>query len=781
MSLSRGNARQSVPVTQPSTQDIGFQQQGSVDWTAVASGTVSFSVKVLSQLSKAGVEALTICAARAMFRDVRLGNNGELRLQRALKNLSAFPSIDKVLWFGFGVRHIIWHMQESAEGLACLAICSSLTESYTTAAAAKVMKELFLVYNPPSELTPALSQWQALVEACEGILAPTEFGLVLHGLIKLFPRDGLSDMRACAPPRDVATVLRKLFQVSAGHIDRLYLSGGADCAWIAAVAHWLLDLRVEILDQDGTTIYRPDGTRSQLFPDAQVIVAYTQGADEPHVPLQVLQKRYVIPSGHKLLVGHPSEEDYTLSYGRVSWDTCLVDTFGSQMELLLGSQARTAGACLGSAARILSAVMSEPMSTPEPNLRSFKPPVSSSAYGRGFYLLARRQFAELDQTTPLVQKMETALHQSYLEAAQQLSQSFTKLGRLCLCRDCDSNAGISVTEDHPVCLIILVQTICILVRIMSVCYMQQDLDVHPTRCGIENIYRILRSQRFAYAEDLECDPSETALLWSWTQHDSLTWMQILFTGREDKSLYTIPRGNSVVATCNGLCFCLNTLTEITSDPQRACMILVIPGKIEWHDFIYHRIRDLEPGHRDPQIACGGPYNAVSSTIINQYDDLADSSSADLNAELIVEETTAERRLLQTTYRITTPESPGKSFLVGPRMIWGELNEAFTAASCQGGICRSLNGFQSILVKGEGLPYPVLELRETQLPITCVLSSQDLAIWVALSQTHLLSSDYRSMKLSHILQGEQCIRCCVLKSKECQRAPNTYGVALITSI
>jgi hypothetical protein len=748
----------------------------------VANGTISFSVKVLSQLSKAGVEALTICAARAIFSNVKLGNNGELRLHRALQNIRAFPSINKVLWFGFGVRHIIWNMQESAEGLACLAICASLTESYTTAAAAKVMRELFLVYKPPSELTPALSQWQALVEASEGLLAPTEFGLVLHGLTKLYLRDGLPNTRACGPPKDIAIVLRQLFEVSAGRMDRLYLSGGADCAWIAAVAHWLLDLRVEIQDQDGTTIYRPDGTRSQHFPDAQVIITYTQVADEPHVPLQVVQKHYVIPSGHILLIRHPRDENDILSYGRVAWDTCLVDTFGTPMKLLLGSQARTTGVCLGSAACIFSAVMSEHISftdTPEnPNTRPCNPPVSSSAYGRGFYLLARRQFAELNQTTLLVQTMETALDQSYSDAAQQLSQSFVNLSRLCTCTVCDPTGG-TVGQDDSFCLILLVQTICTLVRIMSMCYMQQGLDIHPVRSGIEKIYWSLNLQRSASLRISEGDTAERAILWSWAQHNSLTWMEILFTGRGDSDRHNnMSMGDPVANTRNGLCFCLNTLTEITSDPQRACLVMVMPGKIEWNDFIYDRVQDLEIVL---QTTHGGPYSAVSATVINQYDDLADSSSADLKAELIVNETTAQRRVFDTTYRITTPEFPGKCFLVGPRMIWEKLNDAFTAATCQKGWCRSINGFQSILVKGEGLLYPVTSWRETRLPITWVLSSQDLAIWVALSQTHLASSNDIPIELFHRLQGEQCVRCCVVNSEECQRGPNTCYVALITSI
>lgn len=203
----------------------------------MANVTVGFSVDVLSRLSKADVEALAVYAARAIFSNVRLGELAEMRLYQALKKVDAFPSVSKVLWFGFGVKHIVRSMQESSEGLACLGICACLTEELSAIIAAKVMRELFLLYDPPAEITPSLRQWSSLVEASEGLLAATEFGLVLHGLTRLYLRDGLLSLRGCAPPRDIAVILKGVFDVSTGRTDRIFLTGRPDCAWVAAVAH----------------------------------------------------------------------------------------------------------------------------------------------------------------------------------------------------------------------------------------------------------------------------------------------------------------------------------------------------------------------------------------------------------------------------------------------------------------------------------------------------------------------------------------------------------------
>ncbi|KAI3583978.1 hypothetical protein IWW34DRAFT_901915 [Fusarium oxysporum f. sp. albedinis] len=403
MESSRANSGQSAPLLsqdlQPSTA-VGFQQQGTVDWTRLLSGSVAFSVDVLSRLSRAGIEGFTICAARAIFSNVKIGPNGELRLHRALDKISAFPSFGKALWFGFGVKHIIWTLQESTEGLNCLSICACLTEGYPTIVSAKIIRELFLLYNPPAELTPALKQWFALVESSGGLLASSEFGLVLHGLTKLCLRDGQPNLRGHGSPKDIALVLKQVFEVSAGHLDRLFLSGGADCAWIATVAHWLLDLRVEVQDQDGTIIYRPDGTR----------------------------------------------------------------------------------------------------------------------------------------------------------------------------------------KDTVFCLPALILTICTLIRAMSTICMQQDLEVRPTRSGLETLYWTL--EKAIDPPGLSSyDPVVHDLLGTWHE-GALALAQMLFAGRQrDRDSDRV-----VAASHSGLCFCLNTLTEITSDPQRACVVTVVPGKIEWNNFMY----DLGP-------------------------------------------------------------------------------------------------------------------------------------------------------------------------------------------
>ncbi|KNA98423.1 hypothetical protein FOXG_18403 [Fusarium oxysporum f. sp. lycopersici 4287] len=262
---------------------------------------------------------------------------------------------------------------------------------------------------------------------------------------------------------------------------------------------------------------------------------------------------------------------------------------------------------------------------------------------------------------------------------------------------------------------------------MSTICMQQDLEVRPTRSGLESLYWTLEKAIDPPGLS-DYDPVVRDLLGTWHE-GTFALAQMLFAGRQrDRDSDRV-----VAASHSGLCFCLNTLTEITSDSQRACVVTVVPGKIEWNNFMYDMVRDqaLEKWS-DPK---GAGYDAVSMTTVTEYDDLTDSSTPGLTAELIIQELFPESTSLSVIYRVSAAAFPGRQFTLGAYEIWQKLNNAFTAASCEGKTCDSLNGFQSILVQGEGL-LPKSGWQMKRLPITPVLSAKDVSVWVALSQRYL---------------------------------------------
>lgn len=178
------------------------------------------------------------------------------------------------------------------------------------------------------------------------------------------------------------------------------------------------------------------------------------------------------------------------------------------------------------------------------------------------------------------------------------------------------------------------------------------------------------------------------------------------------------------------------------------------------------------------------YNSISATAITQYGSLVDSSSPGLRSELVIEEASTLKRSLRANYRVITPNFPGKYFLIGARQIWYRLNDAFSAATCRGKTCRSLAGFRSILVEGEGLLGSGLDPRGPLAPVIRVLPSQDLAIWLALSQANLPRSaqltERRPVRIVNKLQGGQCVRCCVVNAAEVSGEIDSCCVCLITA-
>ncbi|KAI9691943.1 MAG: hypothetical protein M1822_008016, partial [Bathelium mastoideum] len=111
--------------------------KGAFDWVGFSKHSVTFTVDTLSRMSKAGVEALTVFASRALFQQVKLDARGERRLLDALEKLGVFSSRNNALWFGFGIKHLTRDLAETSEGLACVGICACLTEEYGHLTSAK--------------------------------------------------------------------------------------------------------------------------------------------------------------------------------------------------------------------------------------------------------------------------------------------------------------------------------------------------------------------------------------------------------------------------------------------------------------------------------------------------------------------------------------------------------------------------------------------------------------------------------------------------------------------
>ncbi|KAL8925584.1 MAG: hypothetical protein Q9208_003476, partial [Pyrenodesmia sp. 3 TL-2023] len=230
-----------------------FEQNGQVDWVEFGKSIWSASSVTLQRFASAGVQPITLGAGLALASGFTLDRVGKERMHSAIENLRGFWSFENLLYFGFGARSFVHVMADSQSGVNCIALCSALGEVHSEHAAAWILDDLWKLYGYPAQFLPSHSQLTALVKACSGILARTEFSRIsdrmLGDTLKIVPAD-LSNIE------DIAKALKGLFRASQGDIARMTVMGGMNCAFIAGFAHWVLNLTVHVEDEAGRTIYQ---------------------------------------------------------------------------------------------------------------------------------------------------------------------------------------------------------------------------------------------------------------------------------------------------------------------------------------------------------------------------------------------------------------------------------------------------------------------------------------------------------------------------------------------
>jgi hypothetical protein len=676
-----------------------------------------------------------------------------------------------------------------------------MTEEFSASTAAKILRELCALYDPPEELNPSLRQWRALVEACGGAVSRSNFGLILSELARMCLLDSHRNLRSSSAPENIAKVLKGLFDVSNSVIERLHISGGADCAWLAAVAHWLLGLRVTVEDQFGNVIYRPGNFKSTTVQDSQVIICYGTAESETS---SLVRRAFVVPSGQLLVSTSFFPDEDLLAHGRLSWSTCLRDAFGSKMKLLLTSYASHAGACLGSAARIFEHIACD----------SDRTVLSKAAYGgtrvpchggfgRGFMAQARDRFPELCDAPRLIQVMESIYERSLDATIREFTESINSIQAQCQCDACMENEESNGSGTEQVCMVVLVFVLCDFIRLSSQIAFQKNLSICPTLTGMELMYidkkrSMSDSGVFRGSEGI----SSTSFYAFWADSSltvngirvlAQTWLcngthlesiRILFTGRGQIGLRSWGMKGPSAFSAEGICVYSNSLCEMSLDPERACSMYVVPGRIQWNDYLYGEIWDSNDGHT--KTVEGQKWESNVSGTVTAYDDLKDSSTPNIQVKLLIEEYLSQTQRISSKWLVSSARG---SWSLGPRDMNLLLAKAYCGKVCGTLGCSSLNGFRSIVVEGDG------EIRSEQIctddgapvhdPIIRVLTGSPAAVWVALSQRQVTSPTDRLIFFHILLQGKQCTRCAVTGTlkwfNEGNSGPSIVRQCLLTSV
>lgn len=534
-------------------------------------------------------------------------------MDQAMRNLTGVPGFDKILWFGFVYQSFVRMMGETQLGLNFIALSSCLTEVHSEAAAARILKELWEIDRFPETYEPSHTQFLALVKACSGVVVQSGFATEIDAMTGFGRWQHRNDVLhysklEASNPSDIAKVLNGLFDITRGKVEAVTLLGQNECAFIAALGHWLFDLATYVEDNAGCVLFQSweELTREE----AQVRVRYTQ-EDQPTALQQ--STTYILTSGTNLIYKlNRFESRWTL---KTPWDCCLVRTFGPTFRTLSGL-AENLGSYLGGTARIYAA-----LATGEPDVGDFSRHhfigFTQLSYGRGFIQSVTSTFQELDGVASLYEAMESALDSSFDHASKKVEDAAESLRAMCRCDLCSTRSSLEVnsspTRGAPRydCLFALAMTIRSLVTALACTDRHGALSV--AEYGLQLYYAESHAVYTTWNEQNEdkrtlvgiavglasvTDPNHTLVPKSETL---LRYIRPLFDGSIPISDSADP-GSIVATSSSGIYYFREYLRGISSKATAIRLIRIIPGHIERGSAQYDLVGDGNLDSRLPPLA-----------------------------------------------------------------------------------------------------------------------------------------------------------------------------------
>jgi hypothetical protein len=745
----------------------GLTQQGAINWDNIVDRSLTFSVGVLNRCASAGVDPYSVVVGQAVAQNFPLARHGRENIHNAVTALPYRNSIAGTLWFGFGVRAFVRTLVLTSEGTSLLALCSSLAECFHEDLAAEVMFQVVKAFKAPGELTPSTTQWLMIIRACSGALSMSKFPVLAEGFMRLDPGSARTTMpnrclqqlpfvRGCPLPEDLATVIIAVGKVASGQLESIHVTGCAAIGWIGAIAEWLFDLKITIFSSfdDLNPVY----SNCLQDQDAQIYLTFDRDSSTSvsQSRLHLVRKSYFLPNSTSLMVMDQGwvEPEKVMFSGRVSWQSCLTDTFGTNFKRLQQVPLNF-GTALGCAARIFKAIIKAESGVPEKYLEECRGYFDASG-GQGFVHNALRWFPELE---PLKHAMEIASRLSFEQAKEGYEEKFAAIQRLCscgVCRDWDN-----IQEEEGFCLVVVMETIIVLCQITAGLRVMEHL--HPMRSGLEAFYKRQLFVRQRDEDESEVDDGGLKeglqtigpiiyVLWT-NQFVDLTLEQYsqalegrlvaaikLFTGRDTPTHLTA----SAVSE-SGICAYLDILREFSIGPESAGLVNVIPGSIEHDNKPFSQVQDNEID----LMRRTGSVTRLCATI------------AELDQVIL--EVTETSHSLSVNYMFRNgddkKDDPKPYLRVGPADIINQAHKSRGLVHCGGSIgsCRRRRMGTSSSDRTE---YPILNLKVgcEAIEVCDTIRGGEYLQAVALRIATAKSPSYFC-----ILSDGECIDCCLRKA------------------
>ena len=696
------------------------------------------------------MEAWTALFAQVVLGTFDLSTRGEAHLNEALGKLRSFGSAGDLMYFGFGVKHIVRTLAESREGMTTVAICAAIAEVHSPHLSTLIIQEYAKLYatGAPGNLVPSYRQWEALVKSCSGVLAQSPFGLVFE-FFKRFNPEMDQSKDQCGEPKQVAHALDGLAKISSGLMKSMVLQGNSECAFLAAIAQWLFDLRVVVQDRYGKIVYPSVGADVDSY---QLMIIFSDDMETSKSVTRAGGTYYIERFDEVISDG----DDHMYLNGRVEWGTALRHTFGSFATKLL-QMPTILGALFGGAAKIYEMDGRETSTSNQLGLQRGFARFGPEASGRAFIDLAYRTLPELAFCRD---SMDKAFEESDDAAFLNFKKSSAQLKEVCGCDDvCFGFGEASDTySSHGECLVLVAHTAIQLVRQVST-IASIPADLRPSRGGLEGLYKLLRERQRESGQDI------INLLHALHDIDLLDLASIVFNFRQQYDSRGMSAEKSVLSS-GGTCFVLDGVLNLSSRAEEALRVHIIPGHIEWDGKIYEQVRDGQPR---------GSGDVIPPMILP-------AAKARFEAQMQVIASMTTRALVSESYDGLRMSYEVKSisgyYTLGPRDIYDLITERSNNTSCFGKICPPYDGLRQdflFTLCDQKLPYAssrgVMEpLGVPEKPNIMLLGGNHVARGMALQKC-----DFSGL----ILQNGECIACCARRAMDADEPSESIIISHLT--
>lgn len=552
-----------------STPNTGPTTSAQPDWVSLVPSITGYTHQVATRFANAGIDEKAVHVGTAVCSSFIFRKEGQQELSESLKKLEGCSSYKKLLWFGFGIKHVVHYLTDTEQGAACVALCAALAHHYPSDHAADVMTALCHERGAPNHLVPSIEQWRSLIGVCEGSLAKSLFPLYFHRFTGFLDPEPLT-ARKPIDAKAMAEALALLGDISKQKLNSVSMVGGVECAWLAAVAERLLCLKIEILDKDGNRHFR-SSRRPQGPAEVTFMPETGQGDTGKHQGL--VRQKYFVSSGSELLL----ENVETAIHISTTWETVLSDSFPKAKYFLDQPSYREqlAGLIRCVAWKSQAYYTSSPVAAVD---------IDSVWWihwkGQGCLFHPRRTGLDLlnfvSQLFPELAFVANSDDLGSIAETKSLEDSVKDIADACGCPSCPKKSKRGV-ELAPICRTRLALTLVRLILIL--CPVTIHESVPPSVMALRQLYNCTNT------------PSSGTSTRAISCH-GLNLIHSLFTGAD------FDRKNSprVSAVCgNGVCVFYSLLRDIELSPADAMDIEVIPGQIRHGEYSCKYIIDISPG------------------------------------------------------------------------------------------------------------------------------------------------------------------------------------------